>query len=129
MAIGFVYLIRNSMTNHYKIGITNNVQDRLQHLQTANSAKLELLTSVKTSDPPLLEKELHTKFAVKRLEGEWFKLTNVDVEYVVQRFKDVQQAESEKLQEESWFDEQLAKLTQKPKKPSKQKINYDGIYE
>lgn len=129
MPSGFVYLIRNSMTNHYKIGITNNVQDRLQHLQTANSAKLELLNSVKTSDPPLLEKELHTKFAVKRLEGEWFKLTNVDVEYIIQRFKEIQTAESEKLEEDSWFDEQLTKLTKKPKKLKNFKVDYNQIYE
>lgn len=117
------------MTNHYKIGITNNVQDRLQHLQTANSAKLELLNSVKTSDPPLLEKELHTKFAVKRLEGEWFKLTNNDVEYIIKRFNEIQTAESEKLEEDSWFDEQLTKLTKKPKKLKNFKVNYNQIYE
>lgn len=117
------------MTNHYKIGITNNVQDRLQHLQTANSAKLELLNSVKTSDPPLLEKELHLKFAVKRLEGEWFKLTNVDVEYIINRFNDIKTLESEKLQEESWFEDELNRLTKPTRNSKKSTIDYSKIYE
>lgn len=102
-ALSNIYLIRDSERNHYKIGIAVDVKARLQHLQTANSAKLELICSIPTNEPAVLEKTLHTKFQVQKVMNEWFKLTNDDIAYI----KSLAVKEQESLSADS-FDNYIA---------------------
>lgn len=55
-----------------KIGISNDVNQRLKALQTANPRQLELLYSIKGDS--LLEESLHGIFTNSRVKGEWFEL-------------------------------------------------------
>ena len=71
----YVYFIRDGL-EHIKIGVANNVKNRIKELQTANPMKLEYFYGmhVKTSEDAYdLEEELHKKFSNIRLMGEWFK--------------------------------------------------------
>ena len=72
--MGYVYLIRNLENNTYKIGVTkNDPQKRVKQLQTGCSSNLDLLYSFETTYPYRLEKMLHTKFMLHKVEGEWYK--------------------------------------------------------
>jgi len=73
---GYVYfIIENPFADRVKIGMTHNIPKRLKQLQTCSPAKLEVYEEIITSDPRAVEKELHTTFAHKRIRGEWFSMT------------------------------------------------------
>ena len=74
--MAFVYLIGNRDNDGaYKIGSTRgkNVEKRIRQLQTGNDGELYLLKSFKTEHPFKIEKMMHRKHSLKRVNGEWFK--------------------------------------------------------
>ena len=68
-----VYFIGDG-AGHVKIGHTQRegLEFRLQALQCGNALELTLLAAIDGS--PVLERELHARFSVYRVRGEWFKL-------------------------------------------------------
>ena len=81
--MGYVYLI-GEMDNkgRYKIGSTKakDVNKRLKQLQTGNSSELFIKESYETEHPFKLEKMLHNHFKSSNLIGEWFELSESDIE-------------------------------------------------
>lgn len=78
--MGYVYLICDPSNDSYKIGVTNkDINKRIQKLQTGNCEELFISSFYKCEYPFRLEKMLHTRFANKRIHGEWFKLSSHDI--------------------------------------------------
>lgn len=77
---GSIYIIR--CQNHIKIGRAFNVKSRLYSMKVGNPFDIELIFSIKVPDDKAIEKELHNKFENKHHKGEWFNLTDEDVEQV-----------------------------------------------
>ena len=77
--ISNVYVIKGSRINptesNYKIGITRNIKERLETLQTSSPDKLELIFKYPTTESREIEKSLHNLFKYYRIRenGEWFK--------------------------------------------------------
>ena len=70
------YIIQDYDTKKFKIGKTiRDVEKRLCDLQRSSSTLLEI-HSVITKD---IEKELHKRFAGKRLVSEWFNISEEDI--------------------------------------------------
>lgn len=65
-----VYFLYNRNTREIKIGQTHYMGKRKADLERAEGCELELLA---TMDAPLVERELHHKFAHLRTRGEWFR--------------------------------------------------------
>ena len=81
--MGHVYLIgETNNPGRYKIGSTRakDVNTRLKQLQTGNSSELYIKESFETEHPFKLEKMLHNHFKYKNLSGEWFGLSEDDIE-------------------------------------------------
>ena len=80
-----MYVIRASRINpdesNYKIGITKNLKERLETLQTSSPEKLELLFKYPTTEARQVEKSLHNLFKYYRIRenGEWFKFEDVKI--------------------------------------------------
>ena len=74
------------MGPYFKIGISSNVQNRIKRLTaTALPYETSLVCLIKfdTKGPALkLENSLHKRFADKRMNGEWFRLSPDDIEYI-----------------------------------------------
>ncbi len=66
----------------YKIGITNDIEFRLKCMQTGCPFKLFAYKAYLHDNPLGIEQSLHAFFGKKRLEGEWFKLSHVDLNYI-----------------------------------------------
>jgi hypothetical protein len=66
----------------YKIGITNDIDFRLKCMQTGCPFKLFAYKAYKNENPLGIEQSLHAFFGKKRLEGEWFTLSYVDLNYI-----------------------------------------------
>lgn len=75
---GYVYLARGH-PGEFKIGRTNLVDRRLSELGVTSAIEPTLIHSIKTDDPAGIEAYWHHRFADKRMRGEWFRLTPVDV--------------------------------------------------
>jgi hypothetical protein len=78
---GFVYLIQ-SEHGECKIGKTHDLSARLHNFHIKLPFRTELIHSIKTDDNISLERELHTRFNAKRINGEWFSLTQEDIDYI-----------------------------------------------
>lgn len=65
----FVYFI-GTADGPVKIGLTRDVRQRLESLQTGSPVKLEILAYCEGDR--WLERQYHTFFATQRLHGEWF---------------------------------------------------------
>lgn len=75
-----IYLARQEDSDLYKIGITKKTPEkRLKELQTGNAAPLLLIEQFQTKHNFKMETALHAEFASKRMEGEWFVLSEDDV--------------------------------------------------
>lgn len=76
---GFVYVVRSG--NFFKIGFTNqSIEKRISTLQIGSPSPINLILYFETKNPIVLENELHIKFKGKRVNGEWFALTSLDID-------------------------------------------------
>jgi hypothetical protein len=79
---GWVYVVKGQ-DSLYKIGLTTRTPDkRLAEFTPKLPFKTELLLAIFSRDVYRLEKELHQKLDVFRVNGEWFKLTQGQIEWL-----------------------------------------------
>lgn len=79
---GYVYLLKGG--GYYKIGLSRNVYRRWREVSPKLPFEVEIVCTIATDDMHKLETTLHKRFADKRENGEWFKLDDSDVEYVLE---------------------------------------------
>lgn len=72
---------------YYKIGITSNIQKRINTLQTGNPFLIQLVFFKIVNGANTLENELHKKYKNKNVLGEWFWLNNEDVQDIMAAVK------------------------------------------
>lgn len=77
---GYVYLLKAG--KFYKIGLTKTLDERIKQLSTIPPFDLELIHAIASYDMYTLETDLHEKFSAKRKRGEWFELTQADVDFI-----------------------------------------------
>lgn len=79
--IGKVYIIQRAFTDMYKIGWTIEApRKRMATLQTGCPDPLKLKAAYCTTSN--VEKILHRLFTQQRVQGEWFKLSQSDLDLI-----------------------------------------------
>lgn len=78
---GIVYFAKDEC-GLTKIGWTQNFKKRKETLEQLEKKKIELIHYVSSFDCPTLEKTFHNMFKHKRVKGEWFDLTEKDIELI-----------------------------------------------
>ncbi|SRR5258706_9733473 len=72
-----VYLVRGR--EYYKIGASTHLKKRMVELQIGSEYPLTLITTINTESPKRMERFLHIFFAVNKIRGEWFDLSETDI--------------------------------------------------
>lgn len=80
---GYVYLL-NAIhdSSLFKIGRTNNPENRAKTFSVKLPFAVEYVCLIQTDNMYKLESDLHVHFNKQRLDGEWFRLSPDDVEYI-----------------------------------------------
>lgn len=78
---GYVYVVKAD-NGLYKIGKAKKPAMRIQTLGVKLPYVLDTVLLIESGNYSMLERELHQRFADKRLSGEWFALTPEDLEYL-----------------------------------------------
>jgi|SRR5581483_10697493 len=79
---GYIYLLEAEETGSYKIGRAKDLDNRIKTFEVKLPFETELRHSIKVQDMACAELALHKKFAGRRINGEWFKLTPEDVSWI-----------------------------------------------
>lgn len=103
MIQGHVYILKSEL-GVYMIGRTKNLETTINQLQ-ASPLRFELVHSIACEDDSKYEQELHIRFRNKRKTGNWFELTDHDIE----ELKETTHIESDQL------DFEVIKLTKEQK--------------
>ena len=105
--MGYVYLICDPSTDHFKIGVTRDIKsNRIKKLQTGNSTELFIRHIYKTPWPFRLETLLHNYYRNKQVLNEWFALDTEDVLGFEARCRTLEQTIRD-LQDNPWFSKDL----------------------
>jgi N6-adenosine-specific RNA methylase IME4 len=82
-----IYFLYEKSSHRVKIGLTKNLNKRIDSLQTGNSSQL-LLAGVILGEQPK-EAEIHAKFDHLRVNGEWFSCSNELIKFINSNRQDV----------------------------------------
>ncbi len=85
--VGCVYLIKENALGMVKIGSAIDYKKRLDGLKTACPQELTIVAVVERADYQILEKNLHREYIHKLHRGEWYKLTDVDIQEIVTKYQ------------------------------------------
>lgn len=77
---GYIYIVKAGEL--FKIGFSKTPRKRFRSFRTGSPVPLEIVFTMKTPYYKMVEKVLHDHFALKRVHGEWFALTDRDIAYV-----------------------------------------------
>lgn len=78
---GFLYLIQGRQ-GEYKIGLSAIPQQRIMTLGVQLPFPIEVIHLIETENMLAAERLLHDRFDAQRINGEWFALTDTDVDYI-----------------------------------------------
>jgi hypothetical protein len=76
---GYIYILGAS--EFYKIGRAKNLDSRIKQLAVQLPWPVDVVHAIPCEDYVAAEKELHKRFAARRANGEWFRLTSEDLEW------------------------------------------------
>ena len=75
---GYIYIVYS--IGRYKIGLTTRPQKRIREIQSPYP--VDLICIIQTNDMLSLENALHDRFDHARKHGEWFELSDEDIEEI-----------------------------------------------
>lgn len=89
----YIYIIRETDTDYFKVGYSQNPYNRHEGLQTGNPRKLYCHTAFKVKRTEKRDREADCHVALSRyhVRGEWFK--HSDINHIVDVIKDTLQTE------------------------------------
>lgn len=90
----YVYILRAGQ-DHYKIGVSRNIQSRVRHLQTSNPSIIEIVSLKVIEDSYEVEHAVHNYLEEHKADAgkEWYKLTPeqvIEVSILINKYPEVE---------------------------------------
>ena len=80
----YLYLIQHQNIPEYtKIGFTTDIEKRIKSLQTASPTGIRIIYLVESDYAFKMEQSLHKRYSSKNSNLEWFKLSDTDIEEII----------------------------------------------
>lgn len=76
---GYVYILQVEGQPYYKIGCATNPLVRMRELQCASPRPMMLIHTIRAENMCKLERQFHLHYQDKRVQGEWFSLSQRDI--------------------------------------------------
>lgn len=76
--VGYIYILK-ATNGLYKIGKTQNLNNRIKTIRTASPVKIEVYRVFQSTEYSKIELHLHSLFSDFREIGEWFRLTDEEL--------------------------------------------------
>lgn len=108
-----VYFISARQVGLVKIGCADDPYERLSTLQTSSPIELAMEAILKGSYAE--EKQLHARFAVHRVRGEWFKIVP-EIELIIATFPAPLKSRP------TWAERRKIRMKMQPDKPARNPI-------
>jgi|GEM_PF-2575202 len=97
---GYVYLLNAEGTNRYKIGITDDLERRVNQLNKGQAPfPVAITLAQQVADKRKVESTLHAVLSEYRTHGEWFEFDGPQLEAVCDFYKHMDLSEVGKIQE------------------------------
>jgi hypothetical protein len=77
----YLYLICSGES--HKIGVANDPRSRIKELQTGNPVSLQMVYCFGFQNAFSVEQSIHQRFSEKRVSGEWFSLSEDEIQAFV----------------------------------------------
>lgn len=78
----FAYCEQGKFVGLTKIGYSKDVTLRMMHLENELNIKVDVIHFIPSNDVMNLEKLLHQMFHFKKVSGEWYNLTDSDMNFI-----------------------------------------------
>ena len=79
---GFVYVIEDTGSGYFKIGMSRDPVKRFEQIQPVLPFETLITCTFEVEDRYAAESFLHRRFSGKRAKGEWFDLSEEDLEWI-----------------------------------------------
>ncbi|QGM30151.1 hypothetical protein GI482_07075 [Bacillus sp. N3536] len=79
---GYIYFVKESQTGLIKIGKATNVEKRFFSLKVGIPFEIELIHKIQSNNYHLSEQLFHKHFYTKKVTGEWYNLSDKDIEWI-----------------------------------------------
>ena len=86
---GWIYVIKDRITNNFKIGITQNDNPKVRLSHYVNYIEIDLIYIEYINNCFEVEALIHQKYHADRIKGDWFKLCNEDVISIIRCINEI----------------------------------------
>lgn len=95
MKKGCVYIFRQKGTDFVKIGMSSceDATDRFNNFKTYSPTGAEIISIIPVENPRSVEKQIHSMFYEKRMSGEFFKLSQKEIDIIIGTYSDSDELE------------------------------------
>lgn len=76
----FVYLIKLSENGVYKLGVSKDVEKRIEQIQTENTKQIKIIKTFLSQYPYKIENVLYRRYKSKLIQNECFHLEQSDID-------------------------------------------------
>lgn len=83
-----IYVLKHrGFEDYYKIGVTHNINQRLNSLNTASPLGIEVVFNQVFDSPYAVESIIHSRYEDRNTNGEWFNFSKKEIERVTNFIK------------------------------------------
>jgi hypothetical protein len=86
---GWIYIIKDKVTNNFKIGVTQNDNPKVRLSHYVNYIEIDLIYIESINNCFEIESLIHQKYNANRIKGDWFNLSNENIISIIRNINEI----------------------------------------